>query len=321
MIFVDLRDPRELSARAAFLAPFIVRAACSNSIDPESPSPAGVQEEQTFEFFCAAGWRSRWRPTSQPNALRRTSISTRLFRLEKGRGADRGPAKPDRRSVLRVIDDAEIGREQSLFVLVDVAWISMEVSGFRSRRSLFRSIVPSRVRLCCDRVVRASRRVHECDLIVWDSLAIVDIWRRNFPTSESGRSARKPEAARDRFAPKCTRFSGRAPTFFDHFRRDRRASPKPIETAAQADLERIEAAWANARRESGGADHPCSTASAPPTLFFRRSSRASTLTFAVSAVTNAYMRTVMAMPAWLKWRAGAEIETWVIEKWEICAFV
>ena len=60
VVFVDLRDPRELEREGkvpgAFHCP---RGMLEFWIDPESPYAKPVfQEEKTFVFFCAGGWRS-----------------------------------------------------------------------------------------------------------------------------------------------------------------------------------------------------------------------------------------------------------------------
>ncbi len=60
VVFVDLRDPRELSREGkipgAFSCP---RGMLEFWIDPESPYAKPVfQEDKTFVFYCASGWRS-----------------------------------------------------------------------------------------------------------------------------------------------------------------------------------------------------------------------------------------------------------------------
>ena len=60
VVLVDLRDPRELEREGrvpgAFHCP---RGMLEFWIDPESPYAKPVfQQDKTFVFFCAAGWRS-----------------------------------------------------------------------------------------------------------------------------------------------------------------------------------------------------------------------------------------------------------------------
>lgn len=60
VIFVDLRDPRELEREGRIPgAVHCPRGMLEFWVDPESPYHKPVfAEDKTFVFFCAAGWRS-----------------------------------------------------------------------------------------------------------------------------------------------------------------------------------------------------------------------------------------------------------------------
>lgn len=60
IVFVDLRDPRELEREGRMPGAFhCPRGMLEFWIDPESPYAKPVfQQEATFVFFCAGGWRS-----------------------------------------------------------------------------------------------------------------------------------------------------------------------------------------------------------------------------------------------------------------------
>jgi rhodanese-related sulfurtransferase len=60
VVFVDLRDPRELEREGRMPgAVHCPRGMLEFWIDPESPYAKPVfQEDKTFVFFCAGGWRS-----------------------------------------------------------------------------------------------------------------------------------------------------------------------------------------------------------------------------------------------------------------------
>lgn len=60
VVFVDLRDPRELEREGRMPAAFsCTRGMLEFWIDPESPYHKPVfAEDKTFVFFCAGGWRS-----------------------------------------------------------------------------------------------------------------------------------------------------------------------------------------------------------------------------------------------------------------------
>jgi rhodanese-related sulfurtransferase len=58
--FIDLRDPRELEREGKIPGAFhCPRGMLEFWIDPESPYAKPVfQQDKTFVFFCAGGWRS-----------------------------------------------------------------------------------------------------------------------------------------------------------------------------------------------------------------------------------------------------------------------
>jgi rhodanese-related sulfurtransferase len=60
VLFVDLRDPRELEREGRMPGAFhCPRGMLEFWIDPESPyAKPQFQEDKTFIFFCAGGWRS-----------------------------------------------------------------------------------------------------------------------------------------------------------------------------------------------------------------------------------------------------------------------
>ncbi|PPD16797.1 MAG: rhodanese [Methylobacterium sp.] len=60
VVFVDLRDPRELEREGKLPGAFhCPRGMLEFWIDPESPyAKSEFQEDKTFIFFCAGGWRS-----------------------------------------------------------------------------------------------------------------------------------------------------------------------------------------------------------------------------------------------------------------------
>jgi rhodanese-related sulfurtransferase len=58
--FVDLRDPREITREGKIPGAFhCPRGMLEFWIDPESPYAKPIfQEDRTFVFYCASGWRS-----------------------------------------------------------------------------------------------------------------------------------------------------------------------------------------------------------------------------------------------------------------------
>ncbi len=60
VVLVDIRDPRELEREGRIPGAFhCTRGMLEFWIDPESPYAKPIfQEDRTFVFFCAGGWRS-----------------------------------------------------------------------------------------------------------------------------------------------------------------------------------------------------------------------------------------------------------------------
>ena len=94
VVFVDLRDPRELDREGQIPGAFkCTRGMLEFWIDPESPYHKPVfAEDKKFVFFCAAGWRSALAAkTAQDMGLEKVA------HIEGGFGAWRdakGPLEP-----------------------------------------------------------------------------------------------------------------------------------------------------------------------------------------------------------------------------------
>jgi rhodanese-related sulfurtransferase len=97
VVFVDLRDPRELEREGrmpgAFQCP---RGMLEFWIDPESPYAKPVfQQDKTFVFFCAGGWRSALAAsTAKEMGLKPVAHIAGGFSAWKAAGAPVDPAAP-----------------------------------------------------------------------------------------------------------------------------------------------------------------------------------------------------------------------------------
>ena len=93
-VFVDLRDPRELTREGGIPDAFrCTRGMLEFWIDPASPYHKSIfAEDKRFVFFCAGGWRSALAAkTAQDMGM------TRVAHIEGGFGAWRqagGPVEP-----------------------------------------------------------------------------------------------------------------------------------------------------------------------------------------------------------------------------------
>lgn len=97
VLFVDLRDPRELDREGKMPGAFAcTRGMLEFWIDPESPYHKPVfAEPRTFLFFCAGGWRSALAAkTAQDMGLERVAHIEGGFGAWKKAGGPVEPAKP-----------------------------------------------------------------------------------------------------------------------------------------------------------------------------------------------------------------------------------
>ena len=98
VVFVDLRDPRELDREGRMPGAFhCTRGMLEFWIDPDSPYHKPIfAEDKRFVFFCAGGWRSALAAkTAQDMGLQNVA------HIEGGFGAWRkagGPAEPPKQS-------------------------------------------------------------------------------------------------------------------------------------------------------------------------------------------------------------------------------
>jgi rhodanese-related sulfurtransferase len=97
VVFVDLRDPRELEREGCMPGAFhCPRGMLEFWIDPESPYSKPVfQQDKTFVFFCAGGWRSALAAsTAQEMGLKPVAHIAGGFGAWKAAGAPGDPAAP-----------------------------------------------------------------------------------------------------------------------------------------------------------------------------------------------------------------------------------
>ena len=85
---------------------------------------------------------------------------------------------------------------------------------------------------------------------------------------------------------------------------------------ALADIARIEALWTEARARSGG-PFLFGAACAADAMYAPVVSRFHTYEIAVDEDSRAYMRAVMALPAWGEWEKAARQESWVLPRAEV----
>jgi rhodanese-related sulfurtransferase len=97
VVFIDLRDPRELEREGRMPGAFhCPRGMLEFWIDPESPYAKPVfQQDKTFVFFCAGGWRSALAAsTAKEMGLKPVAHIAGGFGAWKAAGAPVDPAAP-----------------------------------------------------------------------------------------------------------------------------------------------------------------------------------------------------------------------------------
>ncbi len=158
--------------------------------------------------------------------------------------------------------------------------------------------------------------LHVDDIIVWESLAIFEFLAEAFPKMPIWPADRKARArARSLSSEMHAGFAKLRATCPTNFRRQ----PKPValDDEAQADIKRIEAAWAAARHEHG-TDGPFlfGAFSAADAMYAPVVNRLHAYAVEVRPETRAYMDAIMGLPAWRKWIEGAEAEPWALDHYD-----
>jgi glutathione S-transferase len=154
------------------------------------------------------------------------------------------------------------------------------------------------------------------ETIVWDSLAIVEYLAESFPDAPIWPRDKAARAmARSLSAEMHSGYQNLRQQFPANYRRNVRRIRPTEET--QLDIDRIEAAWREARRRFGaGGPFLFGAFSAADAMFAPVVNRLHVYDAPVAADTRAYMDAMMALPAWRQWEADAEAEPWAMLKYD-----
>jgi glutathione S-transferase len=155
------------------------------------------------------------------------------------------------------------------------------------------------------------------DLVVWDSLAIIEYLAESFPQTAIWPAPRAARAqARSLAAEMHSGFASLRAALPMNMRR--KVNKRELSPEAAADAARLERAFKTAREEFGQAGHFLfGDFSAADAMFAPVVNRLHVYDVDVSSATRAYMDRMMALPAWKDWAAQAQAEPWVIDKHEI----
>ena len=158
--------------------------------------------------------------------------------------------------------------------------------------------------------------LHADDLVISESLAIVEFLAESFPDKPIWPADRRARAAARSLASEMhagfVKLRSSCPTNF-------RRQPKAValDEDVLADIERIQAAWAAARHHyAHGGSFLFGEFSAADAMFAPVVNRFDAYAVKVRPETRAYMDAVMALPAWKAWIDEAEAEPWHLDKYD-----
>jgi glutathione S-transferase len=158
--------------------------------------------------------------------------------------------------------------------------------------------------------------LHDGPISVWESLAIVEYIAEKYPDKAIWPKAKAARAhARSLSSEMHAGFQALRQHCPTNFRRPVRKIE--LTEAVEADVARIEEAWAHTRRTYGKAGpFLFGRFSAADAMFAPVVNRLHVYDVKVKKATRDYMNAVMALPAWKAWINDAEAEEWRIEKYE-----
>ena len=198
------------------------------------------------------------------------------------------------------------------------AWLAMKVAGIAFEETLI-SLEASDFKSRVTALGGAGRVPTLVDggTCVWESLAILEYLAEKFPAAALW--PRDPSARAHARAIASEMHAG-----FGALRRQlpmnirRPVIPRALDTGAVGDVARIDAIWSESRSRFGasgpflyGAFGAADAMYAPVVWRLR------TYAVEVSATAQAYMSTLMALPAWIEWREAARLEPWVLPHDEV----
>jgi glutathione S-transferase len=197
-------------------------------------------------------------------------------------------------------------------------WLAMKVAGIAFEETLI-SLEASDFKSRVTALGGAGRvpTLIDGDTCVWESLAILEYLAEKFTAAALW--PRDPSARAHARAIASEMHAG-----FGALRRQlpmnirRPVIPRALDTDAAGDVARIDAIWSESRSRFG-ASGPFlyGTFGAADAMYAPVVWRFRTYAVEVSAAAQAYMRALMALPAWIEWREAARHEPWVLPHDEV----
>lgn len=194
-------------------------------------------------------------------------------------------------------------------------WIAMKVAGIAFEETLLPLYQPG----SRDAVLKYSPTgkvpvLIDGDMAIWESLAILDHLADRFPKAKLWPVDVAARAhARAIAAEMHAGFADLRNHCPMNMRRDR-TKKRELTPAVQANVDRIDALWSDARaRFGGGGPFLVGAFSNADAMYAPVVSRFASYAIPVSAASRSYMDAMMALPAWKEWESAGRVESWVMQ--------
>jgi glutathione S-transferase len=197
-------------------------------------------------------------------------------------------------------------------------WIAMEMAGIPFDETLIPLDTPDTERLIAEH--SAAGRVpvlRHGALTIWESLAILEYLAETFRDKGLWPEDKEARAfARSVSNEMHAGFSALRNTCPMNLRRPRRKVP--MSDATQRDIARIEDIWRTCRGRFGhGGDFLFGSFGIADAMYAPVVTRFDTFDIDVAADARRYMQAVLATPAFVKWKAAALQESWIVQADEV----
>jgi len=195
-------------------------------------------------------------------------------------------------------------------------WIALKVAGIPFEETVIPIYYPgSRERFLARSPAGKVPILQDGDVTVWESLAILEYVAEKFPDLWPRDAAARAHARTIASEMHAGFVPLRRQCPMNMWRPVKKLELSP-ETAAN--VARIDAMWSDCRARFGhGGPFLFGGFTAADAMYAPVVSRFHTYGVEVGAVSGAYMRAVMALPAWQEWYAAAVNEEWVLEEDEV----
>src|SRR5208282_174691 len=197
-------------------------------------------------------------------------------------------------------------------------WLAMKVAGIAFEETLISLDAPDfKSRLAALSGAGKVPVLIDGDTVVWESLAILEYLAEKSPAAALW--PQHPAARAHARAIASEMHAGFLPLRRQLPMNVRRpVRPLALDDGAAANVTRIDAIWSECRSRFGaGGPFLYGAFGAADAMYAPVVSRFHTYAVEVSVAARAYMRAVMALPAWSEWREAARHEPWVLPEDEV----